>query len=165
MSGCPFVIYFGSDCSFELVQQWKGETRKELEEEEEKKKNETNQEKKPEYEEFDYVKKEKGYEFFDEIGVFDFPWLKESVKNFKGDENFELEDAFAPSCSYLEEFPTTSTPDFDQFCVQNLSDQKCVDDNKFDDDLWQFKVDDLDPADCIWSSVIDQPLDVGLNKF
>ncbi|CAI9787845.1 unnamed protein product [Fraxinus pennsylvanica] len=139
----------------------KKRARKEVEDEEKK---ETHQEKKPEFDEFDYDKKE-DCEYFDETGVFYFPWLKEGVKIFKGDENFELEDAFAPSCSYLDEFPSTSTPDFDQFCVQNLSDQKFVDENKFDDDLWQFKVaDDLDSVDCTWSSVIDQPLDVGLNK-
>ncbi|KAL2483821.1 ras-related protein RABB1c [Forsythia ovata] len=123
------------------------------------------EEKKPEFDD----KKEKGYEFCDEIGVFDFPWLKEGVKIFKGDENFELEDAFAPSCSYFDEFPTTSTPNFDQFYVQNLCDSpspdhKFLGEMKFDDNLWPFKVDDLDSVDCIWGSVIDQPLDVGLNK-
>merc|ERR1711925_38574 len=114
--------------------------------------------------EFDYIKEENGYEFCDEIGVFDFPWLKEGVKIFQGDENLELEDIFALSCSYFDEFPTTSTPDFDQFCVQNLYDQDFIDEKKFDDDLWSFKVGDLDPVDCFWNSVIDQPLDVGLNK-
>ncbi|KAI3456614.1 hypothetical protein Pfo_013277 [Paulownia fortunei] len=110
---------------------------------------------------------QKRYEFCDGIGVFDFPWLKEGVI-FKADEYLEPEEKFAP-CSYLDEAPGTFAANLDQSCVQNLSVSPALDgifhDNKLDDDsFWSLKVDDLEPIDCIWSCLIDQPPDIGLNK-
>lgn len=89
------------------------------------------------------------YQFHDGIGVFDFPWLKESVV---------FEDHEAPS-SYLDTFAAdcdeSSSP-------QNLSVSPPVDDGSF----LSLAVDDLEPLDCIWSCVIDQPLvDVGSSKL
>lgn len=110
----------------------------------------------------------KRYEFCDGIGVFDFPWLKEGVI-FKGDDYIEEpEEKFAP-CSYLDEAQGIFPANLDQSCVQNLSVSPALDgnfhDNKLDDDsFWSLLVDDLEPVDCIWSCVIDQPLDVGFNK-
>ncbi|KAG8385922.1 hypothetical protein BUALT_Bualt03G0095600 [Buddleja alternifolia] len=111
----------------------------------------------------DYLYNEKGYELCDDFGIFDFPWLKEGVI-FKGDEYLEPEDTFAPG-SCLDEVSATFD---DQPCVQNLLDSPAIDGNfndKCDDDsIWSFKVDDLEPIDRIWSSIINQPLDIGLNK-
>ncbi|XP_047944870.1 uncharacterized protein LOC125191367 [Salvia hispanica] len=81
------------------------------------------------------------YEFHDGIGVFDFPWLKEGVVF----EDHNHDDKF----SYLDE---TFAADRDQ--SQNL----CVSVDGDDDFSFLSLVDDLEPVDCIWSSVIDQPL-------
>ncbi|CAI9756697.1 unnamed protein product [Fraxinus pennsylvanica] len=105
-------------------------------------------------------KKEKKAEFEcnKEGGVFDFPWLKEGVI-FKGDEYLELQDTFG-TCLY--EIPSIFTENLDQFCVENLCDEKVGDDYKIDENyLGTFQ----EPEDCIWSSVIDQPLDIGFNKL
>ncbi|KAL1559953.1 hypothetical protein AAHA92_10231 [Salvia divinorum] len=85
------------------------------------------------------------YEFHDGIGVFDFPWLKEGVVF----EDHIHEDKF----SYVDE---TFAADRDQ--SQKLSVSPAVDDECDDDFSFQSLVDDLEPVDCIWSSVIDQPL-------
>lgn len=100
---------------------------------------------------------EKRYEFYDGIGVFDFPWLKEGVVfNSLEDE----EEKFAPACnSYLdiESFDESSQ----NLCVSTNDDE--VDGG--DDGFWSLLVDDLDPVDnCIWRCVIDHPLDLGFNK-
>ncbi|XP_057765177.1 uncharacterized protein LOC130985959 [Salvia miltiorrhiza] len=102
---------------------------------------------------------QKHYEFHDGIGVFDFPWLKEGVV---------FEDKFAPS-SYLDEAAEAYfAADCDQSSSpQNLSVSPPVDGDAGDDDsfLSLQVVDDLEPLDCIWSCVIDQPLlDVGSSK-
>ncbi|KAK4439498.1 hypothetical protein Salat_0284700 [Sesamum alatum] len=107
---------------------------------------------------------EKGYEFRDGIGVFDFPWLKEGVI-FKADDYLEPEEKFSPS-SYLDHDQVSAN--LDQCCVQNSlvspampGSSNLHDDKELDDDRF-LRVDDLETIDCIWSCVIDQPLDVGL---
>lgn len=109
----------------------------------------------------------------DEIGVFDFPWLKEGVV-FRGDEYVEPEEErkFA-ACGYVEEVGPSScgSSHLDQSsCVEKenlfVSHEKKVEDDEDDDDdsLWSLKVDDLEPLDRIWSCLVDQPLDIPLNK-
>ncbi|KAL2475807.1 Uncharacterized protein Adt_36543 [Abeliophyllum distichum] len=126
------------------------ENRKRTREEEEKQ--ETNEQKKP--------------EVCAEGGVFDFPWLKEGVI-FKGNEYLELQDTFGSSSYLQEEIPCIFTANLDQFSVENLCVCPCLDQNFGDD----YKIDEnylctfQDPVDCIWSSVIDQPLDIGFNKL
>ncbi|KAL0398924.1 UNVERIFIED_CONTAM: hypothetical protein Sradi_2235700 [Sesamum radiatum] len=108
---------------------------------------------------------EKGYEFRDGIGVFDFPWLKEGVI-FKADEYLEPDEKFAPPSYLDDQVPGTFSANLDQCCVQNSlvsPDMGCsnLHDKELDDDRF-LRVDDLETVDCIWSCVIDQPLDVGL---
>ncbi|KAK4434758.1 hypothetical protein Salat_0638700 [Sesamum alatum] len=106
---------------------------------------------------------EMGYESCDAVGVFDFPWLKDGLF-FKVDDYLEPEDMFAPCCSYVDD---TFVANHDQSCVQNSPalDQNSHDNKCDDDSLWSFKVDELDPIDCIWRALIDQPLDnIGLNN-
>ncbi|EYU33825.1 hypothetical protein ABFS82_08G157400 [Erythranthe guttata] len=93
-------------------------------------------------------------------GVFDFPWLKEGSV-FEMDEFLKPEDhVFAP-CSCLGEEDNTLVANLDQPCLQNsLASDRNFDVNKFDGgSLCSFGVDDFEPLDCIWSSIIDQPLD------
>ncbi|KAL7103131.1 hypothetical protein ACP275_08G162100 [Erythranthe tilingii] len=93
-------------------------------------------------------------------GVFDFPWLKEGSV-FEMDEFLKPEDhVFAP-CSCLGEDDTTLVANLDQPCLQNsLAFDRIFDVNKFDGgSLCSFGVDDFEPLDRIWSSIIDQPLD------
>lgn len=109
----------------------------------------------------------KHYEFSDGIGVFDFPWLKEGRVMFKADEYLEPEEKLAP-CSYLDDrVPGTFSSNLDQSCVPNsvvspaAMCSRNFHDKELDDDRF-LQVDDLETVDCIWSCVIDQPLDVGL---
>lgn len=107
---------------------------------------------------------DKDYSNRDPIGVFDFPWLKEG-SCFQVDEFLKPdEDIFAP-CSYVDEVQqeTFVANDLDQPCVQNSIVPPSLDrnfhDHKLDgDSLCSLRVDDLEPFDCIWSSVLDQPL-------
>ncbi|GMP75941.1 hypothetical protein CsSME_00032849 [Camellia sinensis var. sinensis] len=102
-------------------------------------------------------------------GIFDFPWLKEGMIFKSDDTGLEFEDAFA-SCSCPSINPTAS-PALESpghsFCMSATTLQNIHDNNKIadEDDLWSFKVDELDGTDWIWSSLIlDQPLAVGFNK-
>lgn len=98
-----------------------------------------------------YNVEQRRYEFYDGIGVFDFPWLKEGVV-FSAEDDDHEQDKFAP-CSYLD-------ADHDNFNIQSQNNYDMDDDD--DDDhhsLWPLMLDDLD---CIWSCVIDHPLDVDL---
>ncbi|GMP75942.1 hypothetical protein CsSME_00032849 [Camellia sinensis var. sinensis] len=85
-------------------------------------------------------------------GIFDFPWLKEGMIFKSDDTGLEFEDAFA-SCSCPSINPTASPA------------LESPGHSFYEDDLWSFKVDELDGTDWIWSSLIlDQPLAVGFNK-
>ncbi|KAL6530242.1 hypothetical protein OROHE_014595 [Orobanche hederae] len=104
------------------------------------------------------------HEFYDGSGVFDFPWLKEGV-TFITDEYLEPEEKFEPFC----EAPGTPADNFD---LQNSILSPALDqdvynfyDKKLDDDrCWSLDVDDFESIDCICSCVIDQPLDISMNK-
>ncbi|KAH6768752.1 hypothetical protein C2S51_014088 [Perilla frutescens var. frutescens] len=104
-----------------------------------------------------YSYEQRRYEFHDGIGVFDFPWLKEKegvIFNSSFEEFDHEEDKFAPS-SYLE-------LDQDNFNQSHNYDLEYYADIIHDDTLCSLLVDD-DDLDCIWSCVIDHPLD--LNWF
>ncbi|KAL3820860.1 hypothetical protein ACJIZ3_006765 [Penstemon smallii] len=101
-------------------------------------------------------KKGKGSELCEGInGIFDFPWLNESVV-FKEEEYLDPVDTFAPSL-YLDEIPSTYASNLDQSSLQN---EKNLND---DSNFLSFQVDDFDfePIDCIWNSLIDEPIETG----
>ncbi|PIN14097.1 hypothetical protein CDL12_13282 [Handroanthus impetiginosus] len=108
-------------------------------------------------------KPDKRYEFCDGIGVFDFPWLKESVI-FKVDEYLEPEEKFA-ACSYLDGIFTANLDQQDSYVNVSPALDGNLYDNKLDGESFgSLRVDNIEPVDCIWSCVIEQPLDIGLNK-
>ncbi|KAH6833569.1 hypothetical protein C2S53_005373 [Perilla frutescens var. hirtella] len=101
-----------------------------------------------------YSYEQRRYEFHDGIGVFDFPWLKEKegvIFNSSFQEIDHEEDNFAPS-SYLDQENFNHSHDYD------LEYADIIHDHTF----CSLLVDDHD-LDCIWSCVIDHPLD--LNWF
>ncbi|KAL3614920.1 hypothetical protein CASFOL_040581 [Castilleja foliolosa] len=84
--------------------------------------------------------------------IFDFPWLKDGSV-FGASEVFEQEgDMFVCDYSYTDIVEDT--------LVNTCDDRCCYPAKAFeDDDLRSFEVDDFEPVDCVWSSVIDQPID------
>ncbi|KAH6825865.1 hypothetical protein C2S53_018221 [Perilla frutescens var. hirtella] len=99
----------------------------------------------------------RSYEFSEDFGVFDFPWLKEGSL-FGFDEFLEPQDMFFG----IEDACKASN--------YNIVDESIMQDSivlhqdlfdcKFDGDvLCPFRIDDLESLDCVWNHVIDQPLD------
>ncbi|KAK6149597.1 hypothetical protein DH2020_017122 [Rehmannia glutinosa] len=94
---------------------------------------------------------QKRYEFCDDFGVFDFPWLKEGFIFLEPDEKFQPPGTFAANLDLF------ICPALDG----NFHDKKIDDGDRFN---WSLRVDDFEPIDCIWSCLIDQPVDIGLDK-
>ncbi|XP_059667132.1 uncharacterized protein LOC132312683 [Cornus florida] len=113
----------------------------------------------------DYDNKENNMSYYDDPcvsgngGVFDFPWLKDGMMIFKTEDCSELESTIA-SYSINPDDETYNTILYQS--PLNFHE----DHDKFDVDLSSvFQVDELDNVDCIWSSVIDEPLLTGFNKI
>ncbi|KAL3627218.1 hypothetical protein CASFOL_028581 [Castilleja foliolosa] len=103
----------------------------------------------------------KQYEFCDDFGVFDFPWLKEG-KIFIADEYLETEEELAPY-SFLDD---TFKANLDTSGVQNIfAYEYNFHDKKVDEDGFSLlEINDFEQLDCIWSCPCDQALDIGLKE-
>jgi hypothetical protein len=99
-------------------------------------------------------------------GVFDFPWLKDGMISKSEDWRLE-EDAFSSSLIY--DTTTTTTTGIEvpagQCLCQTPEQLPEFPEDKFDDDLWRPVHEDdgleMEGVDCIWSSLLSQPLQQG----
>lgn len=101
-----------------------------------------------------------------DVGVFDFPWLKDGMISKSEDWRLE-EDAFSSSLIY-DTTTTTTTTGIEvpgQCLCQTPEALLDFPEDKFDDDLWRpVQADDgleMEGVDCIWSSLLSQPLQQG----
>lgn len=95
------------------------------------------------------------------FGVFDFPWLKEG-SFVAADDFLELHhDVFSP-CFEIQD---AAESDHHQPNSNIVDQYSCMHQDSslllLDQDLLNYKF-DFDDLDCVWSSVIDQPLDVNV---
>lgn len=88
------------------------------------------------------------------LGVFDFPWLKDGLVS-KSEDGWKLEDVFS---SPLDEASTVTTSisgiDFSVSgqCLSQTTPETLL-------DLPVDKLEDTENVDCIWSSLLNQPLE------
>ncbi|KAM7271418.1 hypothetical protein ACFE04_030632 [Oxalis oulophora] len=89
--------------------------------------------------------------------VFDFPWLHEGDMISKSEEWGNFEDVFTFCSSLEDESCTTGGGGGFEFCGESAT-CSLIDfpEERFDDNI-KFNLDD-DGVDCIWSSLIDQPI-------
>lgn len=92
-----------------------------------------------------------------DVGVFDFPWLKDGM--ISKSEEWRFEDAFSSSLYDTDHFPAPAQ------CLCHTSDpEPALDlldfpqDNKSDDNLRRPHPHEDDGLDCIWTSLLSQPL-------
>ncbi|KAG2684575.1 hypothetical protein I3843_10G081500 [Carya illinoinensis] len=99
-----------------------------------------------------------------EVGVFDFPWLKDGV--ISKSEDYRFEDAFFSSLIY-DMNPTNSTDiEFSGKSLCQTSEELLyLPENKSDDNLFRPVPEgdgsEMEGMDCIWSSLLSQPLQQG----
>lgn len=103
----------------------------------------------------DEEEEEEGYkDSGDAMGVFDFPWLKEG--RFIAADEFHI-DVFSP-CFEIQDGGAEFMDNVEECCMHQLDSSLLL----LDQDLLDYNLhfDDLDY--CVWSSLIDQPLDVNV---
>lgn len=97
-----------------------------------------------------------------DVGVFDFPWLKDGM--ISKSEEWRLEDAFSSSFIYDTSTTTNGVEDTGQCVCQTPEALPDFPEDKFDD-LWQQAREDggleMEGVDCIWSFLLNQPLQQG----
>ena len=98
-----------------------------------------------------------------DVGVFDFPWLKDGMISKSEDWRLE-EDAFSSSLIYDTTTATATGIEVPGQCLcQTPEALPEFPEDKFDDDLWRPVVQEddgleMEGVDCIWSSLLSQPL-------
>ncbi|XP_042940839.1 uncharacterized protein LOC122275712 isoform X1 [Carya illinoinensis] len=98
-----------------------------------------------------------------DVGVFDFPWLKDGM--ISKSEDWRFEDAFSSSL-IPHDNSTTAAIEFSGQCLCRTPEEvPYLPENKFDDSLcWAVPEGDgleIEGLDCIWSSLLSQPLQQG----
>lgn len=96
---------------------------------------------------------------FGPLGVFDFPWLKDNPVSDSDDWKFD--DVFASSLIDTTSATEIDLSDDDLCQTPSLIEFPGV---KLEDELWQPEGDEINGFDCIWSSVLNQPLSIGFRK-
>ncbi|KAK9267597.1 hypothetical protein L1049_010027 [Liquidambar formosana] len=89
------------------------------------------------------------------VGVFDFPWLSEGM--ISKSEDLIFEDAF----SSLDHTSAALGFELSGHCLCQTPPVSDLPDHKLDANLWPSEGDGLDGVDCIWSSLLNQPLSMG----
>jgi hypothetical protein len=100
-----------------------------------------------------------------DVGVFDFPWLKDGMISKSEDWRLE-EDAFSSSLIYDTTTATATATGLEvpgQCLCQTPEALPEFPEDKFDDDLWRPVVQEddgleMEGVDCIWSFLLSQPL-------
>ncbi|XP_035545249.1 uncharacterized protein LOC118348239 [Juglans regia] len=99
-----------------------------------------------------------------EVGVFDFPWLKDGV--ISKSEDCRFEDAFFSSLIY--DMNSTNSTDIEfsgKSLCQTSEELLYLPENKSNDNLFRPVPEgdgsEMEGVDCIWSSLLSQPLQPG----
>lgn len=106
------------------------------------------------------VKEEGCWDSNSALGVFDFPWLKDGVVSKYEDLGFE--DNFMSSLKHQDTFKAAGIDFSDEYDTPEVS-MAHIPESKLVEDVWHpFESNGLgmeaEDVDCIWSSLLDQPL-------
>ncbi|XP_010252977.1 PREDICTED: uncharacterized protein LOC109113865 isoform X1 [Nelumbo nucifera] len=101
---------------------------------------------------------------FRPFGVFDFPWLKDNL--VLESEDWKFDDVFSASLGDVS-VSVGGGVDFGGQCLcQTPALVEILPGDTLDEESWPCEggMNDIDGGDCIWSSVLSQPLSTGFSK-